>query len=54
MALCFFQKMFAILNFGGHFGSIINYYKYESFLMPYKTFEDIFIGVLQEIVYVDG
>ena len=35
--------MAVILNFRGHFGSYINYYKSE-------TFVDIFIGVLQEIV----
>ena len=40
----------AILNFDGHFESYINYYKSETFLMPSKTFVDIFIGVLQEIV----
>ena len=37
-----FPKMAAILNFSGHFGSYINYYKSE-------TFVDIFNGVLQEI-----
>ena len=42
--------MAAILNFGGHFGSYINYYKSETFLMPNKSFVDIFIGLLQEIV----
>ena len=42
--------MAAILNFGGHFGSHNNYYKSETFLMPSKTFVDIFVGVLQEIV----
>mgnify|MGYP003692024683 CR=1 FL=1 len=40
----------AILNFDGHFESYINYYKSETFLMPSKTFVDIFIGLLQEIV----
>ena len=34
----------------GHFRSYINYYKPETFLMPNKTFVDIFIGVLQERV----
>ena len=43
-----FPKMAAILNFGGHFGSYIDYYKSETFLMPNTTFVDIFIGVLQE------
>ena len=43
-------KMAAILNFGGHFGSYVNYYKSETFLMPNKAFVDIFICVLQEIV----
>ena len=42
--------MAAFFNFGGHFGSFVNYYKSETFLMPNKTFVDIFIGVLQEIV----
>ena len=42
--------MAVILNFGGHFGSYINYYKSETFLMPNKTFVDIFIGVLQKNV----
>ena len=37
-------------KFGGYFGSYINYYKSETFLMPNKTFVDIFICVLQEIV----
>ena len=41
--------MAAILNFGGYFGCHVNYYKSETFLMPYKTFVDNFIGVLQEI-----
>ena len=41
-------KMATILNFGGHFGSYVNRYKFET-LMPNKTFLDIFIGVLQEI-----
>ena len=45
-----FPKMAAILNFSGHFGSYINYYKSEKFLIPNKTFVDVFIGVLQEIV----
>ena len=45
-----FLEMAVILNFGGHFGSYINYYKSETFLMPNKTFVDISIGVLQEIV----
>ena len=30
--------MAAILNFGGHYGSYINYYQSETFLMPSKTF----------------
>ena len=46
--------MATILNFVGHFGSYVNYYKSETFLMAYKTFVDIFIGILQEIFYVDG
>ena len=37
-------------HFGGHFGSYINYYKSETFLLPTKPFVDIFICVLQEIV----
>ena len=45
-----FLEMAVILNFGSHFGSYINYYKSEIFLMPNKTFVDIFIGVLQETV----
>ena len=45
--------MAAILNFGSHFGSYINYYKSETFLSPNKTFVDIFSGLLQEIFYVD-
>ena len=36
-------------EFGGHFGSYINYYKFETFLMPNETFVDIFIGLMQEI-----
>ena len=52
--MCIFLEMATILNFGGHFGSYVNYYKSETFLIPNKTFVDIFIGVLQEIVYVDG
>ena len=45
-----FLEMAVFFNFGGHFGSYINYYKSESFLVPNKTFVNIFIGVLQEIV----
>ena len=41
--------MAAILNFGGHFGCYIYFYKSKTFLMPCKTFVDIFIGLLQEI-----
>ena len=33
-----------------HFGSYINFYKSETFLLPHKTFIDIFICVTQEIV----
>ena len=46
---CIFQKMTAILNFGSHFGSYVNYYKSETFLLPNKTFVDILICVLHEI-----
>ena len=49
-SLCIFLEMAAILNFGGHLVSYFNYYKFETFLMPNKTFVDIVIGVLQEIV----
>ena len=28
------------------FGSYINYYKFETFLMPNETFVDIFIGLI--------
>ena len=45
--------MAAILICSGHLGSYINYYKSETFLMPYKTFVDIFVGVLQELFDVD-
>ena len=48
-----FLEMAAILNFGGHFGFYINYYKSETFLMPNKTFVDISISLLQELFYVD-
>ena len=37
-------------EFCGQFGFYINYYKYETFLIPNKTFVDIYIGLLQEIV----
>ena len=43
-SICIFQKMAAILNFGGHFRTYINYYKFEIFLMPNKTFVDIFFA----------
>ena len=46
----FAKTMAAILNFGGHFGTYINYDKSETFLMPNKTIVDIFIGVFQENV----
>ena len=39
--------MAAVLNFGGHFGSYINYYKSETFLMPNKTFVDIFTWFIE-------
>ena len=42
--------MAAILNFGGHSGSYINYHKSETFLMPNKTFVDIFLSLLQELI----
>ena len=48
--MCIFLEMAVILNFGGHFGSYINYYISETFLLPHKTFIDIFICVTQEIV----
>ena len=34
-------------KFGGHFRYYINYYKSSTFLIPYKTFVDIFIDLLQ-------
>ena len=37
-------------EFWRYFGSYINYYKSETFLMPYKTCIGIFINLLQEIV----
>ena len=37
-------------EFRHHFGFYVNYYKSETFLLPNKTFLDIFIGLLQEIV----
>ena len=37
-------------EFGGQFGSYINHYESETFLMPNKTFVDNFIGLLQEFV----
>ena len=42
----------AILYMDGHCGSYVNTYKSEIFLMPNKTFVDIFIStcILQEIV----
>ena len=46
--------MAAILNFDGHFGPYVNYYKYETFLMPNKTYVDIFICVFQKMFYIDG
>ena len=47
--------MAAIFNFWGHFESYINntYYKSETFLMPNKTFVDIFIGLLQKLFYIN-
>ena len=45
--------MAAILNFGGHFGSYIDYYKFETFLVPNKTFVDIFIGFCKKLFNVD-
>ena len=45
-----FLEMAAILNFGGHFGSYINYYKSETFLMLNKAFVGNSISLLQEIV----
>ena len=39
------KKMAAIFNFGGHFGSYVNCYKSETFLMPNEIFVDIFISV---------
>ena len=48
--MCIFLEMATISNFGGHFGSYINYYKSETFLMPNKTFVDMLMGVLQDIV----
>ena len=50
----FSKKMAVILNFGGHFGSYINYYKSETFLMPNKTFVDIFTVYCKKLFYVDG
>ena len=48
--MCIFQEMTAILNFGGHFGSYINYHISETFLLLNETSVDIFICALQEIV----
>ena len=44
--------MAAILNFGGHFGSYINYYKSETFMMPNKPFVDIFMVYCKKLFYV--
>ena len=35
---------------GRQFCSYINFYNFETFLTPKKTFVDIFIGLLQEII----
>ena len=51
--LCIFLEMAVIFNFGGHFGSYINNYQSEQFLMPSITFVDISIGLLQKLFYVD-
>ena len=40
-------------EFGGHFGSDINVYKIETFLMLDITFAENFIDLLQEMLYVD-
>ena len=42
----FFARKCRHFEFGGHFGSYIIYYKSGTFLMPNKTFVDIFIGLL--------
>ena len=52
-SMCIFQKMAAILNFGGHFWSYIHYYKYETLLMPNKTFVDISLVYCKKLFYVD-
>ena len=44
------MQMAAILIFDGYFGSYINNYKSETFQMPDKTFEGIFINLMQENV----
>ena len=33
-------------DFGGNFGSYINYYKSKTFLMPNETFIDYFVGLI--------
>ena len=45
--------MAAILNFGSHFGSYINYYKSETFLMINIPSVDILIGYCRSLFYVD-
>ena len=50
-SICIVLRMAAM--FGSHCRSYINYYKFETFLMSYKTLVDIFVGLVQEIVYVD-
>ena len=45
-----FPKNGRHFEFWWPFGSYVNYYKSETFLLAYKTFVDIFICVLQVIV----
>ena len=42
--------MAAIFNLVANFWSYLNYFKSETFLIPNKTFVEIYIGLLQDIV----
>ena len=44
-----FPRIGRHFEFESYFGSYINHYKYETFLMPNKTFVEILISLLQEI-----
>ena len=45
VSVSIFKESDPRIEFAGHFGYYINYFKFETFIMPNEFFEDNFIGL---------